>query len=135
MRSPTIILGVISSTLILAGCSGDQATTEPNVAPSFSKISTSTQYTFAFTCNDAARFSQATVYLDNGGSNIASNVLLCGSTWTQEGFDSFRYLLITRSGVSDVLKVCDHTTGLAARTGTFVCNQGGFVAKLRVEQA
>jgi hypothetical protein len=129
-----ITVGVVTSALVLAACSGDQPPTSPNVAPSFSSLSTGASYTVTFTCNAAAS-NNSVAYLSfyNGTTLRNSYGLYCGDGVSAlTGVDNFTYDILLINSTSNLIRQCSQHQATITRDGQFSCNRAGLKAVLTV---
>jgi hypothetical protein len=124
---PATAVGVVASAFALAACDG-QGATAPNETPSFSRISTQTQYTATLTCNAAASASRSSVAIIFNG--VLSTNLFCNPSQpkqvTATSFREFWWAIALEDATGLVVKECpghskNNGFGISSRTGQFVC--------------
>jgi hypothetical protein len=124
---PATAIGVLASALAFAACDG-QGSTAPNETPSFSRISTQTQYTATLTCNAAAatsRSSLAIVFQGVLSTNLFCNPALAKQV-TVTSFSEFWWAIVLEDFTGVIVKECpghskNNGFGISSRTGQFVC--------------
>ena len=135
MRFPTAIsAGVLTFALVLAACTGDQPPTAPDPAPSFSSLSSGTQYRVTFTCNaPATNNSLVEVLYYQGSTIVMSSPLACtGGQVFVGGFDNFTYDITTVDNDFNLVRECVQRQAVT-RTGRFSCNRSGLTAAVTVQ--
>ena len=138
---PAAAVGLVASVLALAACDG-QGSTEPDETPSFSRISTQTQYTATLTCNAAAAASRSSVAITFQGvlsTNLYCNPALAKQV-TATSFSEFWWAIILEDNAGLFVKECPRPRkgqvfGTSTRTGQFSCKDAktGMSVVLTVE--
>ena len=120
-------LGVVASAVALAACDGPRDSLGPNETPSFSRISTQTQYTATLTCNAVAAGSRSSAAITFQG--VLSTNLFCNSTTRQvtaTSFSEYWWAIVLEDNTGVVVKECPRPRkgqvfGISSRTGEFTC--------------
>ena len=134
-------VGFVASALALAACDG-QGSTAPTEIPSFSRISTGTQYTATISCNAAAEASRSSVFIHFQG--VSGAYLTCNPALpkqvTATSFSEFWWAIVLEDFSGVIVKECprhskNNGLGISTRTGQFSCKDAktGLSVVLTVE--
>jgi hypothetical protein len=132
---------VVVSALALAACDG-QGSTAPDEIPSFSRISTETQYTATISCNAAAEASRSSVFIHFQG--VSGTFFTCNPALpkqvTATSFSEFWWAIVLEDLSGVIVKECprpgkNNGLGISTRTGQFSCRDAktGMSVVLTVE--